>query len=509
MKTDIQFYDFTENVLPLKEAKALAKIQREFIDSYVKHKNSLTTKEWLSQELHGQLPNKTEQEINVMCDEIIAALDATEKMKTSQQKAVEAGRDKYSWFASTIQKATSSMSVQEAGKYLQGMDDAISKANRSMYEAVMTKNSEFTQVSQNPNLDGYIAEQMHVNSYNMKAAARGATTRAEVPSLKPGDTYSKNGFDIVIKDNNGVRQHQYQLKYGRTAEDTIRLIKSGNYNNQILVVPQDQVEEVQKAFPNKTVTDSIGEGDLRSEPLTKEQIKKIQQNAQEKQNILEVEWNDFTVKDVALGLGKQIGYATVQGAAVSAGMGLAKKVFSDEPVEGEEVVATALKSGADFGVKTATAGAIKAASEKGVISSLPKGTSGATIANVAFVAVENAKVLGKVASGDLTVTEGVDAMASTTLSCMAGLSGQAKGAALGASMGSIFGPVGTAVGGFVGGTVGYIAGSTVGKAVVSGAKKVAKTAGSVVKSVVKSVGSVVSSVANGIGNAISSFFSLF
>lgn len=142
-----------------------------------------------------------------------------------------------------------------------------------MHEAITTKGSGYTIPNQNPNLDGFIAEQYHVNSFNMEAAAQGSGLRAEVQPLKPGETYTKNGFDVVIKDANGNRIHQYQMKYGATAEDTISMLKAGKYNNQIIVVPEEQVEAVQKAFPNKTVTSTIGAGDVKSKPLTKEQAK--------------------------------------------------------------------------------------------------------------------------------------------------------------------------------------------------------------------------------------------
>lgn len=64
-------------------------------------------------------------------------------------------------------------------------------------------------------------------------------------------------------------------------------------------------------------------------------------------------------------------------------------------IKGEEVVETALVSGADFGVKAATAGAIKVGVEKEIIKVIPKGTPASTIANITFVAVEDAKVVGK------------------------------------------------------------------------------------------------------------------
>lgn len=271
------------------------------------------------------------------------------------------------------------------------------------------------------------------------------------------------------------------MKYGTTAEDTIRMIRSGNYNNQTLVVPEEQVVAVKEAFPNKTVTSTIGDGDVASKPLTKQQAKELQEKAQTRQ-FMDSDWNDYVAKDIAIGVGKQTGYACLQGAAVGAGMAIATKVWNGEPIDGEEIVETAIVSGADFGVKTATAGALKAASEKGILKVIPKGTSVNIIANIAFVAIENAKVLGKVATGELTAKEGIDVMQQTTAACVAGIATAAKGAAIGATVGSVLGPAGAVFSGFIGGTVGYMAGSKVAQTVVKGAQKVRDKAVEIVKS---------------------------
>lgn len=495
-KEEIYEYDFSEKILSEEEAKGVSKIQREFLESYASSKDKMSVEEWLPQELQKQLPEKSSEEIKEMSAEIIDSLKVTEDMKVSQQKALAVGRNKDSWFASTILQSTSQMSAQESARYLQSLDDAVKNANAAMHETITTKGSGYITPSMNPNLDGFIAEQHHVNSFNMNAAAKGSGLRAEVQPLKPGETYTKNGFDVVIKDASGKRIHQYQMKYGATAEDTIRMINSGNYNNQTLVVPEEQVAAVQEAFPNKTVTSTIGDGDVSSKPLTKEQAKELQEKAQIG-NFMDADWNDYVAKDIAIGIGKQTGYACLQGAAVGAGMAIATKVWNGEPIDGEEVVETAIVSGADFGVKTATAGALKAASEKGILKAIPKGTKGSTFANIAFVAIENVKVLGKVATGELTAKEGLDAMEQTTASCVAGIAASTKGAAIGATIGSVLGPVGTAVGGFIGGTIGYMAGSKVAQTVVKGVQKVRDKAVEVVKSVGSAVVGGIKSVARG------------
>lgn len=489
-------FDFSERILSEDEARSISEIQREFLESYAASKDRMSVEEWLPQELQKQLPERTSDEIQEMSTEIIISLKTTEEMKVSQQKAIASGRSKESWLASTLMQSASHMSAQESAKYLQSLDDAVKNANVAMHETIMTKGSGYVLPSQNPNLDGFIAEQHHVNSFNMDATAKGSGLRAEVQPLRPGETYSKNGFDVIIKDANGNRIHQYQMKYGTTAEDTIRLLKSGNYNNQTIIVPEEQVEAVQKAFPNKTVASTIGDGNVTSKPLTKEQAKELQEQAQ-KGNFMDANWNDYVAKDIALGIGKQAGYACLQGAAVGAGMAIATKVLNGEPIDGEEVVETAIVSGADFGVKTATAGALKLASEKGLLEVIPKGTKGSTFANIAFVAVENVKIMGKVVSGELTVREGIDAMEQTTGSCVAGIAATEKGAEIGAAIGSVFGPVGIAVGGFVGGVVGYAAGSKIGQAVVKGVQKVRDTAVEIVKSVGNAVVDVASSFVSG------------
>lgn len=500
-KQDSFVADFSKRILSEEQARGISRIQRTVLERYVAAKDKMPVDEWLLQEFQKQLPERSYKDIQGMSSEIITSLKVTEAMKASQQRAIASGRSKESWLASTVLQSTSQMTAQESAKYLQNLDDAVKNANVAMHEAITTKGSGYTIPNQNPNLDGFIAEQYHVNSFNMEAAAQGSGLRAEVQPLKPGETYTKNGFDVVIKDANGNRIHQYQMKYGATAEDTISMLKAGKYNNQIIVVPEEQVEAVQKAFPNKTVTSIIGAGDVKSKPLTKEQAKKLQEQAQN-DNFMDADWNDYVAKEIALGIGKQAGYACLQGAAVGAGMTIATKIWNGESINGEEMIETAIMSGADFGLKTATAGALKVASEKGIFTAIPKGTKGSTFANIAFVAIENVKVLGKVATGELTPKEGIDVMQQITCACVAGIAASEEGAALGASIGSVLGPVGAAVGGFIGGTVGYLAGSKVAQSIVKGVQKVRDTA----VSVIKSVGQAVVSGAKAIVRSVTSLF---
>ncbi len=63
---------------------------------------------------------------------------------------------------------------------------------------------------------------------------------------------------------------------------------------------------------------------------------------------MDADWNDYVAKDIALGIGKQAGYACLQGAVVGAGMSIATKVWNGESIDGEEVVETAIVSVGGF-----------------------------------------------------------------------------------------------------------------------------------------------------------------
>lgn len=500
MKT-AEFITGFENtqILPEDEAKELQILQQKFIESYINHKDKMDVEEWLRMELKNSLPEKPVTEIEEISKEIVKTLKVNESSKMSLQEAIKNGRSKESWFANQLKQSTSHFTTAQTAEYLHTLDEAIKNANQSMYNTIMTKNGF---VSQNFNLDGFIAEQHHVNSFNLKAAVKGSEYRAEVLLPKDGQTYGKNSVDIAIKDRTGKIVERYQAKYGKTAEDTIRMINEGNYNNQRLLVPAEQVEEVQKAFPNKTVVASIGSGEIKSEPLEKIRAKELQKEAQSgRWN--DLNWNEYKSKDLAIGIGKQAGYAAIQGVAIGAGIELAKKVYNGEEIKSEEVVEQALMTGADFGIKAATAGALKVAVEKGVVTVIPKGTPVGTIANITYIAIENIKILGKVATGEMTLREGFEKMEQTTVATVAGIAASTEGALIGATVGSVFGPVGAAVGGFVGGTVGYIAGSKVGETIVKTYQKIRNKA----REIVKEVGSTVASGVENVWNGVKSFAS--
>lgn len=480
------------------ECRELKPILTAFVECYAANRDK-PVEAWLGKKMQEQLPDRKPEEIAELTKEIITALKTNEEHQASLAKAVSNGRSKESWFASTAQKAASAMSAHEASKYLESLDGALQTANEALYRTITTKAGA---VSQNPRLDGFIAEQYHAQTFNMNAEAAGSPYRAKV--LESANGYAKNSVDIVIVDSNGNIVRRYQSKYCKDAKATEQAFAHGDYRGQQKLVPEGQEGAIQK----KSATVIEAPDGTTSNPLTKSRAEQMRDEAQSG-NWNELNWNEYAAKDLAIGIGKQAGYAALQGAAIGVGFDVAQKLWNGEEIEAEEVVGTALASGADFGIKAAAAGALKVGVEKEIITVIPKGTPAGTIANIAYVAIEDVKVVGKMMSGELSFKEGVEKIEQTTVATVAGLAAMGKGAAIGAAAGTVFGPAGAAIGGFVGGTIGYMAGSKVGETIVRGAQKLRAGAVKAAKTVVSGVKRAAGTVSDGIKSICSGLAGIF
>lgn len=456
-----------EKLLEKKRYKQLVKFQDEFLKSYSQKEPNISDKQWLTKELIHHLPDHDPLELEKTATEIVTTIELAETKKKSAREKYNNGQSFENIIGQDIKNSLEVGTTRPLNDQLEEIGKIIEQNNQQMQQTLLTQTGE---ISQNPNLNGYIAEQNHVNTFNKNAALNGSDVRAEVLTPKPGQTYGKNSVDIVVRASDGIVQ-RYQLKYGKTAEETIKLIKKGNYNNQRIVVPPEQVEEVQAAFPNKTVSSTISYEGTSSDPLTKEEAVEIQNDAQENGNLPKEDWTNLSGRKLTKIVGKQAVTSAVLGAATTTAMEVGIKFVQGEDIEAEEVARKAIMTGADAGIKTATAGALKVCAEKGIISSL-KGASGNVVSGIAFSAVESAKTMYKVGKGDLTLKEGMDEIEATTAGVVGSIAGSSQGTSIGAAIGTVLGSVGTAVGGVVGGIVGGIAGSTVGRTIAKGCQKV-------------------------------------
>ena len=453
-------------------ARNTAGLITSFVSSWERHKHEKAPRIWLADEFRRYPDLWTgEEEIVSTADEVVSGVEQANADKASLHAHLDAGKSKESWLAGKIEQGAAAAGVAKVGDYAAGIDEALKTANDRMLETISTQSGAVNRIS---NLDGFIAEQHHANTFNLDAAAKGSPLRAEVLGSQ-----GRNSVDIVIRDGDGHIVRRYQSKYGQDAEATQHLFEKGDYRGQRKLVPSDQEGDIPQS------TDHIEADGVRSKPLTKDEAKRLQEKAQQEQEIRQYEWNDVNRIEIAKSIGKQ----ALVGAALTSGFQgariLGRRVWNflsgkENPPASEdlrEFFQGSVKSAKHVGAQTAVSGAVVVAAKNGWIKVL-KYTPVGRIVGIVHVGMENAKVLFKLAKGRLNGEEALDAMGNCTASAVGGLAGSGKGAAVGAALG---GPVGAVIGGVVGG----IAGSKIGEAVYEGGKAIVKTAGKVLKGAVE------------------------
>lgn len=485
-----------------KEAKALKNLLIRFLQEYEKKPAEVSDEDWLCQRFQAELPDMAAEDARKISRETFSTIKEYDQNLASLTYARAHGSTADEWFADKSREAAAGISAIEFGRRMEELGDVLSEANAQLRRTVTTGGGE---ISRQLNLDGFLAEQQAVNSFNAAAKLSNSPFRAEVCVPEAGQTYGKDSFDVVIRGEGGRIVHQYQFKYGKDADATIQMLKRGNYNNQTLVVPPEQVEAIQAAFPGKTVVSQIGGTEkvaVASEPFSKAEIKAMQEEIQSTGTVPELDWNSFDNRMLGKYVGHEAMQAGVMGAVLGTGFSLAAKLASDEPIEIEDVVVDALRTGADTSVKAATAGAITVAAKQGLLGAITPLTEVVPAANLACVAVENVKILGRTAAGELTAGEALDQMGCNTTAMYYGLGCASAGMRIGAAALGWIPIVGPIIGGVAGGVIGYAAGSKFGQSVYTAAKTVAKTAVKTVKKMVESAKNIAGKVTRGISRLV-------
>ena len=566
-RKDFEVYELkAEETLTKKQKQELSSLIKKYLKSYSKYKNKLSVEEWLILMFREDFPELEEEEIIKLKDKVINGTKESYKIYNEVKRAGELGINPSEYFATKIENdeefkalenkkemlleldkeltddavdkiyTLSEMNISNnsvdivtsVGKtlgqvsvnsYISNIDKAIESANANMYDTILRQDG---MISQNPNLDGFIAESYHANTFNVDAATKELNIRAE--DLKP-DVYGKNSVDIVIKEYiNGVEKvvRKYQAKFGKDSKATEGYFRDKlgefKYRFQKKLVSNDQVQDI----PNGV--DKIEYGGAESKSISKAQVKEMQEKVQNgDKSAVELDFkNDVSTHEVL----KRVGYKAVRNGiysgAIAAGLSIGKKLICGEEIEGEEVVETAIKTGATSGIATAVQGAMTTAAKKGILKGVfAKSTF---ISAVAFTAVEAISTVFKVGSGEMSFKEGMDSLGETFTAGMIiskGVMVAKSGGAittLAAMMGA--GALATTVSAVVVGAVVATVGTAVAKpiydgakaiigGVVSGAKAVVSAGVSAVKTVASCAWEGVKAVGSFIGSGIKAVGSFF
>jgi hypothetical protein len=136
-----------------------------------------------------------------------------------------------------------------------------------------------------------------------------------------------------------------------------------------------------------------------------------------------IDWNEYSMKNKALDVGRQ---------AVMAGLGAAANAVKNSMESGETadmggVIKDALQDGLETArgeVKAVVAGAVKAAAEKGLPDMLPADTPTEIICDIAGAAVESASALFDAVTGKSTALEALDKAGRASVAVACRLSGE-------------------------------------------------------------------------------------
>ena len=453
-------------------ARRTAELIAAFVASWERHKHEKSPADWLREEFtrHPHIWASDGESISAASD-VVASIEETHQAKASLKDHLERGKSRASWLAGNVERGATAAGASSVGDYAQGIDDALQSANIEMHRTLSTQGGA---VNMGRNLDGFVAEQHHVDTFNLDAAAKRSPLRAKALRGQ-----GRNSVDIVVEDGSDKIIQRYQVKYGQDADATRALFEKGDYRGQRKLVPSGQKGDIPGS------TDRIEAEGIRSTGLSKEEAVRRRDARQRKGEIKTYEWNDVNRIEIAKSIGKQALVGAGLTCAFEGASTLGRRLWNSltgEPnrplsEDLEAFFESSIKSSARVGAQTAVTGAVVVAARNGWINAL-RNTPVGVIAGVVHVGIENAKVLFKLFNGELSGEEALDAMGTTTAAAVGGLVGAGKGAAAGALLA---GPAGSIVGAVVGG----IAGTKIGEAVWEAGKSIVKTATSVVMDVVE------------------------
>lgn len=202
-----------------------------------------------------------------------------------------------------IQESAIGLSAYQYSCILRDFDNSLYRQNLEMAEALSRSSDGHIMMS--PNLDGNIAEHMIARTTELQGYIQNKNIKVEVRGVN-----TANSVDVRAMNLETGKFQNYQLKFGEDAKATIGLIERGNYNNQQIIVPSEQLEEIRNHFKlkgsQKTITDHIEVNGVKGRSFTKAEMKQIQKQAQEDGIMPVLDDYYYSTKEYALSIGKML-----------------------------------------------------------------------------------------------------------------------------------------------------------------------------------------------------------
>lgn len=387
-------------------AKQFAPILKDFFESYVEKDASVSNKEWLKNQLEKQALDFAKDKLQAYSDELVDGVDSYDKTLTSIREHTAKGGKVETWLAENVAKSGRQLSQSE----LQTVEKVLGQGGEQLLRSLKAGELHRDALK---SADEFIAENTLVNDFNSASAAQGGRYVAEVDVTGDGSVYGRNQFDIALVDKlTGQKLSNYLVKYGKTASDTIEMVKTIGNAGETLLVPSEQLEEVKKALPGWKVADALGGTPfvkVMSSPLTKTLVDKCLNG-----ELLDTA-KQIANKSPAEMIENIAGIAKTSGVLSAGVLGGLEKLANNEPIGSVNVrkmVEQAVESGNLQGLKTAASGALATYVQKGMTKLIPKNTPASVISGIASTGIETINILNKVSNGTMSVSQAMEDFAS-------------------------------------------------------------------------------------------------
>ena len=320
------------------DLKTINPILKDFLQSYAEKDDSVSNKDWLKQKLAEKAVDMTQEALEKYAQELIGGVESYSGTLDSLNTATAGGKTAETWLENKVQESGKTLSNGE----IAAVDKALKSSNtRLLREMKAEENFKTT----GKTAESLTAEQMCIDDFNNNAAKENSRYEASVDNASVASVYGRNLFDVVIKDKfTGKKLENYQIKYGDTVAETIDMIAASDAAGQKFVVPQEMLDEVQKALPGKEILSQIGGTKLvniASNPISKALVTKCLNG----DIVSDVKQLTSDPKEVLKNIA---GNAVTSGVIASGFLGGLEKLANNEPTsdfKGKEIIAQALASG--------------------------------------------------------------------------------------------------------------------------------------------------------------------
>lgn len=327
-------------------------------------------------------------------------------------------------------------------KYTESVGEAIDRANELLKQIVDNKKGVHY-------LKGDLAEVWHTETANISAVAKG---KGNEYFIAPRDS---SVIDITGSD--ALEFLNYQLKYFKTPEDTVKAISDPKYLGLLKLVPTDQLKEVKEAAKTlylknlntrpeqaanylhtyQVATDTVKAGNVESTPLSEQEaiqiVKEIQRDkfSGKEHGLSLSEYTEWT--DIARVSGEAALTATITTIALKIApelLSLLKKALSDENIDLSDVQrlgARALEGGVEGSLRGGIAAFITIACKTEKLGTSLLDINPSIIGVATAVAINCIKKAFSLYSGHITQYEYVDNCLRDSLVLGLGISGMVLG----------------------------------------------------------------------------------